>query len=229
VAGPYSVLGRGRWTAAGLAPAERNLPGHLMQRDEFEEGALSYLDAVHRLAFHLTRDPDEADDLVQEVYTRAFRPAAIERFEERELQEDGSGGMRSWLFTICHNAFYTRARKASRAPTPVGEFYSDAADGPLPDEPPPAWDRAGLDWEQVDGALREAIDGLRPEHREILLMWGVDGLKYREIAEIMGSPIGTVMSRLHRARKLVADRLAENPRAMEDLGLDRGSPVGEDS
>jgi len=194
-----------------------------MERAAFEKLALRHLDAVHRLAFSLTRNQERADDLVQDVYARAFRPNAIERFEERpDALEDGTGGMRSWLFTICHNVFYTKVKREAKAPTAVGEFYSDAADGPLPDEASAAWDRQNLDWEQVDGALKAAIADLKDEHREILLMWGVDGLKYREIAEIMEIPIGTVMSRLHRARKLVADALQEDERAMEDLGLDRG-------
>ena len=66
-----------------------------------------------------------------------------------------------------------------------------------------------------------AIEQLKPEFREILLLWGVEGLKYREIAEILEVPIGTVMSRLHRARKLVADALGADPSVSERLGIDR--------
>ena len=189
-----------------------------MERSEFERLALEHLDAVFRLAFHLTRNTERAEDLVQDVYVRALRPAAVERFQDR-AGDDGTGGMRSWLFTICHNTFYTKLKREGRAPTAVGEFFAEAADGPAPDEPPPAWDRATFDWEQVDQALKAAIDGLSAEHREVLLMWGVDGLKYREIAEILGVPIGTIMSRLHRARKLVADALANDERAAETFGL----------
>lgn len=192
-----------------------------MEREQFERLALEHLDAVYRMAFHLTRRQEEAEDLVQEVYVRALRPGAVERFEDRG-SGDGTGGMRSWLFTICHNTFYSRIKRESRAPTAVGEFFAEADDGALPDEAPPAWDRSSLDWEQVDGSLKSAIEDLRPEHREILLMWGVDGLKYREIAEILEVPIGTVMSRLHRARKLVADALGADERAVEALGLRAG-------
>ncbi|MEM1330405.1 MAG: sigma-70 family RNA polymerase sigma factor [Planctomycetota bacterium] len=194
-----------------------------MDRAEFERKALDQLEAVHRLAYHLTRNGDAAGDLVQEVYLRAFRPKAVARFEERpdSADEDTGSSIRSWLFTITHNTFYSKVKRDQRAPVAVGEFYSDAADGPAPDESGPAWDRATLDWEQVDGALKEAIADLKPEYREILLMWGVDGLKYREIAEILEVPIGTIMSRLHRARKLVAEKLQSDERAREDLGLDR--------
>ena len=61
----------------------------------------------------------------------------------------------------------------------------------------------------MDGRLKAAIEALKPEHRQVLLMWGVQGMKYREIGEVLGVPIGTVMSRLHRARKVLADELEE--------------------
>lgn len=188
-----------------------------MQRDEFETLAMEHLDAVYRLALSLTRRPDEADEVVQEVYARAFRPQVIERFEDRG--KDGVGGMRSWLFTICHNVVYSRTKRAAREPVRTGEFFAEEGREPAPDEPPPAWDRQSLDWEQVDETLKAAIEQLKPEYREVLLLWGVDGLKYREIASILGVPIGTVMSRLHRARKTLADALAADPDTAERLGM----------
>ncbi|MFG0326927.1 MAG: sigma-70 family RNA polymerase sigma factor [Phycisphaerales bacterium JB037] len=190
-----------------------------MDRPEFETLAVGQLDAVYRMALHLTRNAGEADDVVQEVYARAFRPRSIETFEVRT--EDAEASMRSWLFTITHNVFYTRAKKQSRRPQAVGEFFAESADGPLPDEAPPAWSQAELDWEQVDGTLKKAIAELKPEFREVLMLWGVDGLKYREIAEILGVPIGTVMSRLHRARKILSDLLLGDEEAVRNLGLDR--------
>ncbi|MBK7403228.1 MAG: sigma-70 family RNA polymerase sigma factor [Phycisphaerales bacterium] len=192
-----------------------------MQRAEFEKLALEHLDAVYRLALRLTRSPERAEDLVQDTYTRALRPKTVEQFDPASARPGSSPseGMRAWLFTICHNLFYSQVKRQSRAPTAVGEFFAEAAEGPLPDEPPPAWSRASFDWEHVDGRLRTAVEELREEYREVLLMWGVDGLKYREIGEILGIPIGTVMSRLHRARKILADRLVEEPGAAEDLGL----------
>lgn len=201
-----------------------------VRRDEFEKLALEHMDAVYRLAITLTRDPDEASDLVQDVYLRALRPATVERFEDRSTDEQGTGGIRSWLFTICHNVFYSRRKKAGRRPIAVDEFFNESADGPAPDDAGPVWDRAHLDWEHVDERLKAAIGELKDEHREVLLMWAVDGLKYREIAEIMEVPIGTVMSRLHRARKLLMDRLTRGEDALtEDIGLPgRGVPEGED-
>ncbi len=193
-----------------------------MERNKFEQLALEHLDAVYRMALHLARQPEEADELVQEVYARAFRPQTIERFEDKSAPDDptsGSGGMRSWLFAICHNVFYTRIKKQARQPMAVDEFFNESSSERMPDEPPPVWDQSDLNWEHVDDRLKSAIDDLKDEYREILMLWGVDGLKYREIAEIIGVPIGTVMSRLHRARKLLADKLMSDEKVVDDLGL----------
>jgi len=192
-----------------------------MQRAEFEKLALEHLDAVYRLSLRLTRNSERAEDLVQDTYTRAIRPATIERFDPASARPGASPseGMRAWLFTICHNLFYSQIKRQAKAPTAVGEFFGEAANSPMPDDPPPAWDRASFDWEHVDERLRAAVEELKEEYREVLLMWGVDGLKYREIGEILGIPIGTVMSRLHRARKTVADRLLDEPGVAAELGL----------
>ena len=172
-----------------------------MDRPEFEQLALQHIDPVYRMAMQLTRHPDEAADLVQETYLRALRSA--ERFEEK------GGGMRSWLFTILHNTFYSRVKREARGPAAVEEFFEADQRETIPDEAPPAFDLRSLDWDHVDERLKKAIDELSPEHREILLLWGVEGLKYRQIADITGVPIGTVMSRLHRARKQLTDTLEE--------------------
>jgi len=186
-----------------------------MDRQSFEASAIEHLDSVYRLAFHLTRSQDKADELVQDVYLRALKSDTWRTFEER------GGGLRAWLFTIAHNAFYSDLKKDNRRPTPVGEFYEHSEAEVSPGEAPPAWDRASMDWDQVDDVLKSAIADLKPEFREILLLWGVEGLKYREIANVLDVPIGTVMSRLHRARKLLADALTADPAVAERLGIDR--------
>lgn len=172
-----------------------------VERKAFEELSLDHIEAVYRLALQLVRHPDEASDLVQETYLKALRVA--DRFEEQ------GGGIRPWLFKILHNVFYTRLARAKRAPMSVDELHGAVADSPAPDEPGPAWDISRLDWDHVDERLKSAIEHLRPEYRTVLLLWAVEGLKYREIAEIQDIPIGTVMSRLHRARSILADQLAE--------------------
>lgn len=172
-----------------------------MDRQTFEQLALDHLDSVYRMAMQLTRHPDEASDLVQETYLKAIRAS-------KSFQEKG-GGMRPWLFTILHHTFYSRLKKDARGPALVENFFDADDNQTPPDEPPPAWDLASLDWEHVDERIKKAIDDLSPEHREVLLLWGVEGMKYREIGDLLGVPIGTVMSRLHRARKTLADSLEE--------------------
>lgn len=171
-----------------------------MDRATFEKLSLQHLDAVYRLAMQLVRHPDEAADLVQETYLKALRAAG--RFEER------GGGIRPWLFKILHNVFYSRLNRAA-GPLAVDDLDRISDGAPGPGEPVPGSDLAGLDWEHVDDRLKHAIERLRPEYRTALLLWAVEGMKYREIAEIQEIPIGTVMSRLHRARSILAEQLAD--------------------
>lgn len=185
-----------------------------MERAAFEQAALEELDAVHRLAMQLTRDPEKASDLVQETYLRALR--ASDRYEER------GGGVRPWLFTIAYNLFRTKIKREAKAPMAVESFFEADDRVAPPDAAPPAWDLKSLDWEHVDERLKRAIDDLKPDYRTVLLLWGVEGMKYREIAQVIEKPIGTVMSRLHRARKILAEALDGMP---EEFGL----RVGEES
>lgn len=187
-----------------------------MDRADFERLALEQLDALHRMAMQISRRHDEAADLVQETYLRALK--AAHRFE------DQGQGIRPWLFRILFNTFYTKRKRDNRGPTSVAEFFTEESRETTPAEPPPAWDLACFDWEHVDERIKAAVEDLKPEYRAALLLWGVEGLKYREIAEIVDSPIGTVMSRLHRARKLLADALSD---CTEELGVrtDRTNPT----
>jgi len=170
-----------------------------VQSSEFRQLAMAEFDAVYRMAFHLARDPDKASDLVQETYAKAL--AAEGKFELRDH------GVRPWLFKILHNTFFTMLQKQQRAPSAVEDLSDAPADG-SPDESP-AWDLASLDWEQVDERLKHAIDDLKPAYREVLLLWAVEGMKYKEIASVLDVPLGTVMSRLHRARGALSSQLVD--------------------
>lgn len=174
-----------------------------MDSAAFRELALAEMDSVYRMAMHLSRNPDDASDLVQETYLKAFKSEG--RFELRDH------GVRPWLFKILHNNFYTRVKKKNREPTLGDEVIGEVSGGQLGeiDAPPPAWDLEHLDWEQVDDRLKAAIDDLPDHYREVLLLWAVEGLKYREVAEVLGVALGTVMSRLHRARGILTENLAE--------------------
>lgn len=154
---------------------------------------------MYRMAYHLARNADDAADLVQETYLRALK--AEERFELRD------GGVRPWLFKILHNVFYTKVGRDKRAPTASDELTGDASDGAW-DNDAPAWDLASLDWEYVDERLKRAIDELPDHYREVLLLWAVENLKYREISDVLDVPIGTIMSRLYRARGILTEKLA---------------------
>lgn len=171
-----------------------------MPRQALRELLLAEMDAVYRMAMHLARHPDEAADLVQETYLKAFKAEAT--FELREQ------GVRPWLFKILHNSFYTRVGKRKREPTIADDLAHEATPSEL-DVPPPAWDLESLDWEQVDDRLKHAIEALPDHYREVLLLWAVEGLKYREIADVLDVPLGTVMSRLYRARATLSKELAE--------------------
>lgn len=166
------------------------------------------------MARQLARDDQSAADLVQETYLRALR--ACDGFEER------AGGLRAWLFRILHNVFFTEHQRAKRRPLAMDDAGVDAPHpGPEPDADLPLWNLAGLDWERVDDRIKLAIERLRADFREVLLLWAVEGLKYREIAHVLDVPIGTVMSRLHRARATLTEELRE---VAEERRLGGGSP-----
>jgi RNA polymerase sigma-70 factor (ECF subfamily) len=181
-----------------------------MDRAQFEQAAVEHLDACYRMALQLTKRPDDAADLVQEAYLRAltnFTSSPNPSFTEK------GRGLRAWLFTIIHNTFYSRAQRSAKGPTLASDLDSlkgvPPSDDAGPNEPPPAWDLRTLDWDHTDERLKKAIESLSAEHREVLLLWGVEGMKYREISAVTGVPIGTVMSRLHRARVILAESLEE--------------------
>jgi len=171
-----------------------------LQSEAFRELALHEMDSVYRMAMHLARNPEDASDLVQDTYLKAFK--AESRFELRDA------GVRPWLFKILHNTFYTRVGRKKREPLLSDDLsYQPGGDGD-PSEAGPAWDLSHLDWEQVDDRLKHAIEGLPDHYREVLLLWAVEGLKYREVAEVLEVPLGTVMSRLYRARGILTESLS---------------------
>ncbi len=170
-----------------------------LDREEFESKALEHLDALYRMALQLSHRPEDASDLVQETILKAIK--ASSRFEPK------GGGIRPWLFKILRNVFFSRVVRDQRNPLASENIHFHASARPGPDEAEPAWNLAALNWEHVDERLKSAIDSLSVEYREVLLLWGVEGMKYREIALILDVPIGTVMSRLFRARAALVAQL----------------------
>ena len=163
----------------------------------FEEIAVPQIDVVYRVALRLTRNEHEAEDLVQETYLKAYK--AFPRFEMRDF------GIRPWLLRILHNTFLNRLAREKRAPAATDQRTLDQVHGDDPDgrghHGPPA-----LDYENLDAEVKTALDRLGSEFRIVLSLWATMEFSYKEIADILDMPIGTVMSRLHRARQqLIGD------------------------
>ena len=185
---------------------------------DFEQQALVHLDALYRTALRMTRNPQDAEDLVQETYLRAFR------FSD---QFRPGTNLRAWLFKILTNSFINSYRKAASAPRNTS--LDDVEDFSLYHQMARETPSGSLGWEveaQVldrfaEQDIRDAIENLPPAFRMSVLLADVEGFSYREIAEITGVSMGTVMSRLFRGRKLLQKALWERARA---AGFARTSP-----
>jgi RNA polymerase sigma-70 factor (ECF subfamily) len=165
----------------------------------FEETVLPHLDAAFNYARWLTRNDADAEDVVQDACLRAMRFCSSLR----------DGNARAWLFTIVRNSWYSRlSRRRSAGPRQVP---SDDVGNALLD--------AGLDPEErmlqqhTVARVRAALEQLPPDYREILVLREIEGFSYKEIAAALSIPIGTVMSRLARARERMMGtlRLTANP------------------
>lgn len=169
----------------------------------FEEEALPHLDAVYRFALRLTGTADEAEDLVQETFLRAFK--AWDQFERGTRAK-------SWLFTICRNVFLRKRERAQRHDEIVSETADRSGAGPSPVNP--VWvSTLGADPEGdffasiVDERIIEAIEDLPEEYRTAVVLSDVEGLPYAEIAALIDVPVGTVKSRLFRGRRRLQEVL----------------------
>jgi RNA polymerase sigma factor (sigma-70 family) len=151
----------------------------------FEQSVMPHLNAAYNLARWLTRTGPDAEDLVQESYLRAFR--SFETFQGTDA--------RAWLLTIVRNTCFTWLKKRGGLPTVE---FDEQAHG-VADESPGAesilLNRAAL------GSLNRCVEGLPPEYREVIVLRELEELSYKEISDIARVPVGTVMSRLARARK----------------------------
>lgn len=183
---------------APVTPAETDSE----RAERFERDALGYLDQIYRAALRMTRNPTDAEDVVQDTYAKAF--SSFAQFKE-------GTNLKAWLYRIMTNTYINLYRKAQRRPQVVGEDVEDwqlaaaashQASGLVSAE---AEVLAGI----TDDVVLRALDSLSPEFREVVMLSDVDGFSYKEIAEIMDTPIGTVMSRLNRARAQLRTKLGE--------------------
>lgn len=171
--------------------------------DIFEADALPYLDQLYGTALRMTRNATDAEDLVQETFAKAF--AAFGTYRQ-------GTNLRAWLFRILRNTYINSYRKAQRAPMshPADELTdSQLLDietriaGGVRSAEIEALERLG------DEDVRQALAALPEDFRTAVLLADVEGFSYKEIAEIMDSPVGTVMSRVHRGRKGLQGLLSE--------------------
>jgi RNA polymerase sigma-70 factor, ECF subfamily len=169
-------------------------------RAAFETEALASVDSLYRTALRLTRSPADAEDLVQETYLKAFR--AADRFEP-------GTNLRAWLFTILHNTARNRARDRAREGLTVdSEAVDQAADAPSYGlTAPVATPEALLMRETLTPELQAAVDELPEAFRQAVWLRDVEEFSYAEIAAMLNIPVGTVMSRISRGRRMLFDRL----------------------
>ena len=187
-------------------PAERTA--------RFEADAMQYIDQLYGAALRMTRNPADAEDVVQETYAKAFSSFG---------QFTPGTNLKAWLYRILTNTYINTYRKAQRQPktTNAGEDVEDwqiARAAQHSSTGLPSAETEALE-SLPDQTIQDALNALSPDFRQAVYLADVEGFSYKEIAEIMGTPIGTVMSRLNRGRAQLRTLLADHAR---DLGIGVG-------
>ena len=172
------------------------------QRKSFEAEALPHMDALYRTALRMTKNSNDAEDLVQETIVKAYR--FWNKFET-------GSNCRAWLFKIMTNIFINDYRAKARAPQSIdvddiddGYLYNYLADGKTNQNP-----EQQLFAKLFDDDVKRAIEELPDDFRVVVILSFLEGFSYQEIAEIVDLQLGTVKSRLHRGRKLLQKQLLD--------------------
>ena len=182
--------------------AEQEKPNFYTEQKKgkiFEKEFLPHIDSMYNFAYRITFDEDDAKDLVQETYLKAFR--FIDSFQE-------GTNAKAWLFRILKNSFINDFRKKSKEPAKVDyqeveTFYnSDEVDETITSDL-----RVEAVQEMIGDEVSNALNSLAVDFRTVIILCDLEGFTYEEMAKILDIPIGTVRSRLHRARNLLKEKL----------------------
>lgn len=185
---------------AAAAPATRVSDNPEVDRARFEQEAIPYMRRLYPAAFRLTRNHCDAEDLIQETFAKAY--LAFHQFSQ-------GSNLKAWLHRILMTTFYSACRKREREPNHV--LSADVRDSPdyhdrLAQSPRSA-ELEALDNLTTDSGVMRALGDLPECYKVAVYLADVQGYRYSEIADIMGSPLGTVMSRIHRGRELLRMKL----------------------
>ena len=185
-------------------------------KNRFTEEAMPLLDQLYGGALRMTRNPQDAEDLVQETYLKAYK--AFDRFTP-------GTNLKAWLYRIMTNTYINTYRKKQRRPLVTSA--DEVTDNQLYTSS--SHDSTGLESAEVEALkqmpnsrISEALNSLNEDYRMVVYYADVEGLAYKEIAEVMNIPLGTVMSRLHRGRKQLREMLKDVAHD-QGIGLERAA------